>query len=528
MLLLAIECGQLPDAIVFMDVGNPEAHPVSVPPEDSEPAEWPETYDHILDVAAPLAKKHGIPFHWLIAGEPQGALKRRMKKAGVIPGLYLIRPGTTGKGKLKTPALGLFDFFYRMDMVPSTDKQICTQVAKIDRFNEWLGDNYPGEDVDVWIGFNVDEINRKERGKTFKLEEVAGGARRDVKTPLHDAGLSKSDCVEIMKRKGFPVPVKSSCTFCPFGKAWEWLEFFGKYPGLFYKVSELWERRSKLTAAGYRMTPVFAKFELSVPMYRLLLRLNRDPVPKDDLEGGERETFRSMHEKRWIRASGELTQYGEAILRVARRRPPTPGPGDAGKHRKAIVQKAAAGRPRVGIHYKAQGLEKYVHGLITREEARAEARGEPSAGACFSEDPSKAAFIAATRLRRSAQEKAVLKGKPKRKRKPKRPCAVAFNPADLTTRVIHVDTFGRPAQHKYTILAGTLEPDELYGRLEVSVYQGRAHVDWIEVAENRRRQGVARALYLRLYEWAGEEGLRVSHGMTTREGAATLEALGLP
>ena len=536
MLLLALDCGVHPDAMVFMDVGNPHAHPVSVPPEDSEPAEWPETYDHILNVAAPLAQKHGIPFHWIIADQPQGKLKRRMAKAGIIPEIYAIRPGTTGKGKLKTPAMGLFDFFLRMGMIPSTNKQICTQVAKIDRFNAWLADNYPGDDVDVWIGFNVDEIARKERGKTFKLEEVGGGARREVKTPLHDAGLSKTDCVEIMKRKRLPVPPKSSCVFCPFGKAWEWLDFFGKYPGLFYKVNDLWVRRRRLTAAGYRMTPVFSKYELSPPMYRLLLRLDRDPVRRDDVAGGERTTFDSMRKKKWLNAKGELTEHGEAILRVARRKPPKPGDGAPAAWRKAIVQQAAGPRPRVGIHYMAVGLEGYVEGLVTREELRAEAAGE-SLGTCFSEDPSKAAFVAASSLRRSAEERAELR-RGRRKPRPKDPCKRAFNPdsgrtahapssPDLVTVLQHIDSFGRPQQDKYLLVAGTKDPDEVYGYMDIAVFQGRAHVDWIEVVAAHRRQGVARLLYLRLYEWAGEESLAVVHGATTDDGGATLRGLRL-
>lgn len=534
MLILALDCGVLPDAIVFMDVGNPHSHPVSVPPEDSEPAEWPETYDHILDVAAPLARKHGIPFHWIIADHPEGALKRRMAKAGIVPEIYSIRPHTTGKGKLKTPAMGLFDFFMRMGMIPSTNKQICTQVAKIERFNEWLGDNYPGEDADVWIGFNADEISRLEGGKTFKLEEVAGGARREVKTPLYDAVLSKPDCVEIMKRKGLPVPAKSACTFCPFGKAWEWLEFFGKYPGLFYKVNELWERRRRLTAAGYRMTPVFSKFELSPSMYRLLRRLDRDPVPQSKVEGRQRETFRAMHDKRWIKKDGELTAHGEAILKIARRKPPKPGDGAASDWRKAIVEQAAAGRPKVGVHYKAQGLEEWAEKTIKEQCSPGEC-----ASACFSEDPSKAAFVAASRLRTKGairaerraekEEEARKKAGIRKRRKPKDPCKVAFNPGgpELTTTRRHVDTFGRPPQDNFVLVAGTLEPDQVYGHMDVAVYQGVAHVTWIEVAPQHRRQGVATLLYLRLYEWAAEERLAVSHGATTPEGAATLRGLRL-
>ncbi len=276
MLITAIDRGELPDHIVFMDVGNPRRHPVNLPPEDAEPAEWPETYEHMLDVAAPLAQRHGIPFHWIISEQPTGKLARRMKKAGITPEVYPIRPGTTGRGKLKKPALGLFDFFLKMGMVPATQRQICTQVAKIDRFNAWVADRFAGEDVEVWIGFNADERHRKERGKTYKIEDLPSGARRVVRLPLDDAGLTKQACIEIFKSKRLPIPAKSACVFCPFGKPWEWLEFFARYPGLFYQVVDLWNRRrERLTEAGYEMAAVFSKFELSPAMYQLLLRLAR-------------------------------------------------------------------------------------------------------------------------------------------------------------------------------------------------------------------------------------------------------------
>lgn len=496
MLLLAIERGELPDAIVFMDVGNPRSHPVNEG-RDAEPAEWPETYDHILDVAAPLAARHGIPFHWIIAEKPTGRLAKRMAKANVLPEIYPVRPPTGRKRKVEEASLGLYDWFYRMEMVPATRKQLCTQVAKIERFNAWLADNYPGEDVEVWIGFNADEVHRVERGKTYRIEEVAGGdVTRRVRTPLADAGLNKRACIEKMKRHRLPVPVKSACVFCPFGKKWEWLEFFARYPEMFYAVIDLWERRG-LTEAGYRMAPVFKKYELTVPQYNLLKSLDRDPRKIDEVSGRERQTYETLLKHKWITRAGRPSRYGKKILAIARRRPPQPGTGAPAEWRREIIRLSSDGRPKVGVHYDAKDLEEYIEQLVA-------ATGE-DAHACFQTDPQKGALIAATALKRKASRKK--------------------NP-ELDVSVVHLDTHGCPDQHEYRIYAYT-DGGHIVGHLDFSVLRHDAFVNWVEVRPGHRRQGVATRLYERLYSFAADEDLTVRHQLSTPEGAALLRALEL-
>lgn len=92
----------------------------------------------------------------------------------------------------------------------------------------------------------------------------------------------------------------------------------------------------------------------------------------------------------------------------------------------------------------------------------------------------------------------------------------------LTTSVLHLDVIG--PEHLYRIVAR--ERDDHVGDLEFTLFDRVAYVSQIVVDERYRRQGVARALYKRLYDWAADEGAEVQHGMTTPEGAATLRALG--
>ena len=80
--------------------------------------------------------------------------------------------------------------------------------------------------TEMWLGISLDEIERMKDSRMFNIKYFY---------PLIYHGLSRYDCIQFFKDQGFPVPVKSSCVFCPFhsnkfwaeiqkenGEAWEW------------------------------------------------------------------------------------------------------------------------------------------------------------------------------------------------------------------------------------------------------------------------------------------------------------------
>lgn len=365
MLLGAVEADEKPDHIVFMDVGDPG----DKKGKRLQPAEWPETYDHILEVAAPYAKKHGIPFHWIISGMPRGKLLDKMKRAGVIIQIYEIRPPKTNRAKLKRGAKGLFEYFLMMEQVPVKKSRLCTEVAKIERFDRWLADNFQGQDVQVWIGFENEEEYRQERGKSYQVKPLGMGAvTRHMSFPLIEKDLSRRDCINLIKRKKKRVPRKSSCVFCPFMKPEEWVDFFQRYPAAFKLVEALWENKPK-TGPGYKLGQVFGKFSLSPAQYALMTKLSRKPRHRGDLVGSEPASWDSMLSKKWITKSGKLTKHGKAILKSARQGPPwseSHGGVSASSHNAKIVERAAKGKPKVGIHYDRATLEEWIRGELLK------------------------------------------------------------------------------------------------------------------------------------------------------------------
>lgn len=110
----------------------------------------------------------------------------------------------------------------------------CTADWKIKRMGRWLKDQGCGIDkppATVAIGISVDEIERAGRGRDERWE------RRVY--PLLDLGMNRSDCEQVIREAGLPVPPKSSCYFCPFHSRLVWAEMRRDRPQLFTLAEEL-------------------------------------------------------------------------------------------------------------------------------------------------------------------------------------------------------------------------------------------------------------------------------------------------
>lgn len=83
----------------------------------------------------------------------------------------------------------------------------------------------------VGIGISMDEIHRMKTDSDISYE---------VKEhPLIDMRLTRSDCMNIIRQEGLPVPPKSACFFCPYHRMTEWQRMKREEPDLFQKSVEL-------------------------------------------------------------------------------------------------------------------------------------------------------------------------------------------------------------------------------------------------------------------------------------------------
>lgn len=84
-----------------------------------------------------------------------------------------------------------------------------------------------------WIGISRDEAHRMKPSRDKWQEN---------RWPLIEAGLTRNDCLEWMRRHGFPEPPRSSCVFCPYHSNAEWRRLKDEEAEAFRQAVE-WEKR---------------------------------------------------------------------------------------------------------------------------------------------------------------------------------------------------------------------------------------------------------------------------------------------
>lgn len=218
MLVRAIELKVHVDAVAFCDVGDPD---------HIDPAEWPGTYRHIREVAEPMCRDAGIPFVWISSDR------------------YPVRD-----------ARSLFAWMKARGQIPiAGPKRICTTIAKVERFEAWARDVFPGAEVEVWIGFEAGEEARAAKDPNAGKD---GGWRKN-RFPLIEWGMCRCRCEAMVRLRGYPVPRKSACTYCPYGTKGDWQTLQRELPATFDAVAQLEADKpptakngKKLSIMGYR------------------------------------------------------------------------------------------------------------------------------------------------------------------------------------------------------------------------------------------------------------------------------------
>jgi len=209
MLLDAIDRGEIPDYMVFADVGSGSQRSFS------DDGEWPGTYRHLREIAFPLAESHGIKTVWLTSDE------------------YPIRKGPS-----------LLAYHEKKHLLPTRQSRMCTSAAKVERIADWIKDNLQ-EKAEVWIGFGAGEEHRiaKDPHATKVCGDVGSRVNR---FPLVERGLCRCREELLVRRHNLPVPRKSACFFCPMSTRGDLIKLSRELPEQFDRVVQL-ERNSKLT-----------------------------------------------------------------------------------------------------------------------------------------------------------------------------------------------------------------------------------------------------------------------------------------
>jgi len=188
-------------------------YPIALFSNVGDDSEHPATLEYVRNIAIPWAAEHGVEIHEL----------QRTKKDGTVETL-MGRITREGSKSIAIPVR-------LTNGMPAS--RSCTADFKIAVVGKWLKAHGANADdkATVAIGISTDEIQRINNKKPEKYQTV--------EYPLIDLRLSRSDCKQIIKKAGLPVPPKSSCFFCPFHRPLVWSEMRRDEPELFEKAADL-------------------------------------------------------------------------------------------------------------------------------------------------------------------------------------------------------------------------------------------------------------------------------------------------
>ena len=120
--------------------------------------------------------------------------------------------------------------------------------------------------TEMWLGISTDEIERMKDSDLYNIKYFY---------PLIYHSLSRTDCINFFKENNFPVPVKSSCVFCPYHSNSFWAE-------LQKENGDAWKKCVEVDKA------IRKKHGMNQDMY---LHVSRKPLEEIDFEDKQLPLF---------------------------------------------------------------------------------------------------------------------------------------------------------------------------------------------------------------------------------------------
>ena len=133
--------------------------------------------------------------------------------------------------KVKSHLGKIFDYYFDKRCFPLPTFRDCTKKFKITPIRQYLREKYgKKETFEMNLGIDYSEFHRMRESDVKYIKN---------KYPLVDLKLSREQLIEIIKSKGYEVPVKSGCYFCMFQKPKAWLNLKQTHPRLWEKAKAL-------------------------------------------------------------------------------------------------------------------------------------------------------------------------------------------------------------------------------------------------------------------------------------------------
>ncbi len=118
--------------------------------------------------------------------------------------------------------------------------------------------------VHQMIGISLDEAHRMKQSGVKYITNVY---------PLVDHRLTRHDCLQWLKKRGYRLPVKSACTFCPYRSNQGWVRFRDEQPEDFADAVEVDRKLREGKLPGVTGTPYVHR--LMIPLEEAVTKTAR-------------------------------------------------------------------------------------------------------------------------------------------------------------------------------------------------------------------------------------------------------------
>ena len=147
--------------------------------------------------------------------------------------------------KVKSKLGTIREHYTKNKIIPYRMFRHCTHKFKVMPINNWIREKYGiKQPINMIMGIASDEKHRKDK--------ISGRKQFNYQFPLIDNEINREGCIEIIKKEGLSVPVKSGCYFCPFQTKKVWSKLLEQHPEL-YEDSIEFEKNGKAYPDGNLM-----------------------------------------------------------------------------------------------------------------------------------------------------------------------------------------------------------------------------------------------------------------------------------
>lgn len=155
----------------------------------------------------------------------------------------------------------------------------CTQRFKIATVSREVRKIFGMKNRKQWIGFSMDEITRRNDNRYPQYITP--------RYPLLEMRMTREDCKEWLAENGFPEPVKSSCTICPFRSDPEWFEMAENNPEEFQEAVQFDKDSRELVPPPKDTGRQLTLLPTPAPKFHVYLHPSKTPLEKVKFKRGK-------------------------------------------------------------------------------------------------------------------------------------------------------------------------------------------------------------------------------------------------